>query len=335
MIEWGSVTRDDLLCIAVRDDREDEEFRLLTGRPDGGRLVLQVAGEMDGLISLIAAPPAWQPRVQFAAMSGDGAFAMIGPGFTAGRIPGAGFHGPQSARLGRMSSLVARDDHLFALGYGGQAYLKTSPDANWQFLSPDFPRAEHDSTVFYSALRSGAEYLFGGELAANTEPSEELWKANAESDAMRVFELLMKEGRPNYGVLWRLGRDGWRQIGLPTNEQVFFLEPFGRGSLIICVRATFLLIGEDQLAGAPVEFEEPVRLLMRFGGGLCALSGGEIIALPGADIAAGFLGPVPNPGDFFCAAASDGALYGFDEKQVYRNNGEGWQRLKVAWPRAA
>jgi hypothetical protein len=330
MIEWGAATRDDMLCIAVRDDPEGEEFRLLTGRPEGTRLALEVAGEIEDLISL--ASPTWQADVQFVAMSGDGEIALIGPGWREERIPGAGYHGHESFGVGRMSSLVVRADHLFALGYGGQAYLKEGPDANWRYLAADFPRSDHDSTVFYSALRSDGGYFFGGELSARSKFSDDLLNANAAGDAKRVFDLLMKESRPNYGVLWHLGREGWRQVDLPTNEQVFFLEPFGRGILIVGVQATFLLIGEDQLAEAPVGFDAPVKALMRFGGGLCALSGGAIVALPGAEIAAGFQGPVPNPDEVFCATASDRALYAFDDTRVYRNVGSGWLKLSVAWP---
>jgi hypothetical protein len=335
MIEWGAATRDDMLCIAVRDDPEDGEFRLLTGRPAGVRLPLEIAGEMEDLIALVAAPPTWQANVQFVAMSGDGEIALIGPGWRGERIPGAGYHGPESFGIGRMSSLSVRDDHLFALGYGGQVYLKEGPDANWRYLAADFPRSDHDSTVFYSALRSNSGYFFGGELSARTKFSDDLLNANAAGDAMRVFDLLVKEGRPNYGVLWHLGREGWRQIELPTNEQVFFLEPFNHGTLIVAVQATFLLIGEDQLVDAPVAFDAPVRGLMRLGGGLCALSGGMVLALPGTEIAVGYEGPVPDPDEVFCAAASDGALYAFDDTKVYRNAGSGWLTLDVAWPEAS
>ncbi|GAA0293448.1 hypothetical protein [Rhodovulum strictum] len=327
ILEWGAVTQDERVCVATRGSEEDEEFGLHVGRRVDGRMRFAQRAEVDDLVALSASPPAWQGACDFVALSGEGEVTLVGAETRTEQIAGAGYTAPGAAGYGRMSSLVAREDHLFALGYGGQAYLKETAGGPWRFLSLDFPRAANDTTVFYSAMRTGSGgYLFGGEFAPRPVFSDALLAANAAGDATRVAELLIRGRRTGHGVLWALDGAVWRPLDLPTGEQVFFLDRLGERVLVVCVRAASLLdpAGEEIVA-APIEPDAPVKGLLRMRGGVQALTGGVLVPMDGTEPAPGWAEPLPAPDEVFCAAGSASAAYAFEDARILVNEGNGWQ----------
>lgn len=318
-----------LLCDHV--DAEDDEVIVASGRRDRDRIELRELTDLEEIVALIPLLGAWSGVAEAAAMTADGLVLLLTPGAaTPDPVPGAGFERPEALGLGRMTALAQVGDHLFALGYGGQAYRRT-PASGWQNLNipPEVIDAGYDPCLYAVAggLPNGA-LSFGGLDIGQVDTTPEMDAANDADDGDLLADLLLAEDRPNRGAL-RIYDGRWRRTELDTPSAIIEILPAPGGSWYV-VGAAVIWLTRDFLA-----FEEVAALPARTAFQDVKAQGEKVLLLVGNELdvldsggMVSFDPPLPPIDGPYLGIAPAGRLVAAIFKEgVMLSDGGAWERL--------
>jgi len=207
------------LCLLMRQPEGTEDRSTILTRIPGAdpEWLLQ---DFNVEFASVCATPQAAGNSPFLGLTGEGRVFFIRDGRIV-RIPGAGFTLPGSRKLGRMDNLLVLNNQLVAMGYGGQAYVSDTGEA-WAPIASTFPKApiEPDTIRFGTAAYQSKSdrYVFGGEVVIGISISAGLAEASRLGDPTQIAAMIRAQARRDYGALWLLERDAWRDVPLPTND---------------------------------------------------------------------------------------------------------------------
>lgn len=202
-----------VLC-ETRNCDEDEAI-ICSGRSDGQRMMLRRLTEPAEFVSIKELFGTWKDGHLAAALSAQGeTFFLSELAVSRQIIRGSGYTRDDSLGLGRMTSLKQVEEDLFALGYGGQVYRR-STSIDWQPMHVDRERAVPGANVcLYDVVKGPEGFLyFGGIELAKFARTPEMIAADEADDEDRWIELLLAV--PGDDKMSLRCYDGtWRDLGM-------------------------------------------------------------------------------------------------------------------------
>lgn len=149
------------------------------------------------------------------ALTNEGDVLFIsGPDLWRETIPFAGYHNDRSRRLGYMTNIAQVGSGFVATGHGGQVYLRDSD--SWQTVDDHQP-GQGRAKSLYSAveLEPGRIALAGVEIS-DLDGNEDIERANAESDAALLADLILSSLEPDEAIV-RIYDGSWQTRSLPES----------------------------------------------------------------------------------------------------------------------
>lgn len=218
------MTADGAFFVLLPHGPADEDASVIAwGRATDAQLTGEALTEPLDVRSLIATSGAWTEHADAIALGADGeVLLMKGERVVVEHVRGSESKKESRTFLGHMTRLQQVGDALFAVGYGGQVYVR-KPDDAWRPVSTSAPRLPHYGICFYGVVPSSRGLVcFGTHVGENAADEEQLDALADAGDFDRYAELMLEGNRPNTMALWRCEDDGaWRQLQAPQGTSVF------------------------------------------------------------------------------------------------------------------
>lgn len=233
-----STSRDDLYVLSEASTADEDDRSILSGIVLDNSVLLRKRLEAPDVVSIIALTGSVEELGQAAVMSGEGKVVFFSEEtLREEQIPGAGYSGPQARKLGRMTTLKQTGGKLFALGFGGQAYVR-EPNG-WRYLDGPsaVPSRPNANVCWLTVTEWRGRLIFGGTSLTDTEDTPEMEEADEAGDSDRWAELVLAAAVPDVTAAWEYDGE-WRQIEidylgaisemLPDNNSVLLFTTKGR-----------------------------------------------------------------------------------------------------------
>ncbi len=218
----GLLTNSDTFYVLVETDEcEDDEAIICSGQLEDSQIVLSALTPKAEFVSMKELTGSWRKAHEVAAVTAQGEMHYLNRDAAEFEtIPGTGNDQPDSAWLGRLTSVKQVGEHLFALGYGGQVYRRTLP-TEWQ--ATHVPRKSNgpkiDACLYDVVLGSDGNHYFGGTDITKFERTPELIAADEADDEELWLELLLAAPSGDQMSLRRF--DGaWHDLGMPYDGAI-------------------------------------------------------------------------------------------------------------------
>ena len=218
----------DLFLLLENDMCTDDELVLSHARRVGDELVLAPLSEPEEFVSLVALPAGWESFV--ASLGADGEVTLADK-TTSQKSRLTGKKRQSSTKhLGRMTTLKLAGETLFAMGYGGQVYLRTAA-ATWSSMHVSATPPEVKSAVcLYAVAQLGSKKVlhFGGTEIRKFNRTAEMAAAGKAQDSATLAQLILKSKRKNRMKILRHDRD-WSDVKFEFDGLVseFLPSPLG------------------------------------------------------------------------------------------------------------
>ncbi|MEP2028062.1 MAG: hypothetical protein ABJI96_05060 [Paracoccaceae bacterium] len=232
MITAGVIDRHGEFFVLFEDDNcIDDECILGHARRVQERLVITPLLEPEEVVSILALPKDWGFDHSVALLGADGEFTLANSISSQKTIiAGAGYTDDTALRLGRMTTLKLLGSTIYAMGYGGQVYYRTSK-SDWSSILVGGEDAETKSPAcLYAVAKEYGEKVmyFGGTNIQNFLRTEEMAAAGKARDGVALARLILKSKRKNLMTILKYD-DGWSDVGFDFHGLVseFLRAPQG------------------------------------------------------------------------------------------------------------
>lgn len=311
---------------------DEDEAVICAGKPVGSNLSLRRISEPREFVSLKPLDRDWGGD-DAAALTAQGEFCLLSAtGSTRQFIPGAGFGCSDSSDLGRMTMLKQIGPEIFALGYGGQVYRRTSATGwNSNHVSGDVVGSGLNVCIYDVVKGPCGVLYFGGVDISKFQRTAEIINADADDDEERWLELLLSS--PSGDRMGLRFYDGsWHMIDIEYQGAIAVILETRAG--LWTVFSTYGVAWQTEDFSS---FDEVIALgggkkfwdIKQISGNTYVIVGQQLMQLTDGALVP-FIPALPRQLDGYTNVAGNSTtLAAFHEEGVVQLSGRTWTRLAV------